>query len=102
MGPVGYLFRRGRDVIPARLIPTRFAAVLSGHIHRAQILRRDLRGHRLGSPVLYPGSTERTSIAERSEPKGCVILELCPSAGKGKITSCSFRKLPTRPVEAWP
>lgn len=102
VGPAGFTFRAGRDVVPARSIPSSFAAVLAGHIHRAQILRRGLDGRPLGAPVLYPGSTERTSLAERLEPKGCVLLELAPGGGKGRIERCSFRRLPTRPVEDWP
>ena len=68
VGPVDYTFRRAPDVIPARAIPSAFAAVLAGHIHRHQTLS--------GGQVVYPGSTERTSSAERFESKGFVTLQI--------------------------
>lgn len=69
VGPVNFTFRDGPDVIPRRVIPRRFAAVLAGHIHRHQLLDA-------GAPVFYPGATERTSSAEIGETKGCVKLTL--------------------------
>jgi DNA repair protein SbcD/Mre11 len=76
VGPAGYVFRLAPDVIPGRAIPAGFAAVLSGHIHRHQVLTADLRGQALGAPVFYPGSTERTSTAERFEAKGYVTMSI--------------------------
>jgi DNA repair exonuclease SbcCD nuclease subunit len=40
------------------------------------VLKHDLRGRALDVPVIYPGSIERTSFAERDEEKGYFILEL--------------------------
>lgn len=71
VGPADFVFRRNPDVIPAGAIPSAFAAVLAGHIHRHQVLRRGL-----GAPVFYPGATERTSGAERNEAKGYVTMEV--------------------------
>jgi DNA repair protein SbcD/Mre11 len=65
VGPADYTFRRAPDVIPGRAIPVGFAAVLAGHIHRHQVLRRDLQRRAFAAPVFYPGSTEPTSSAER-------------------------------------
>jgi len=76
VGVQNYTFKDGADVVRTSDIPTGIAAVLSGHIHRAQTLRRDLRGHPLSTPVVYPGSIERTSFAERNEDKGYIILEV--------------------------
>ncbi len=98
VGPVGYTFRRGHDVIRGRDIPAGFAAVLAGHIHRRQVLRRDLAGRPLAAPVLYPGSIERTSSAERDEPKGYMLLDLAPSATGGRLERFDFCELPTRPM----
>jgi hypothetical protein len=39
-------------------------------------LTSGLDGRPLASPVLYPGSTERTSRAEDGEPKGYVTMNL--------------------------
>jgi DNA repair exonuclease SbcCD nuclease subunit len=50
-------------------IPQGFAAVLSGHIHRFQVLHKDLRERPLAAPVFYPGAIERTSFAEKDEKK---------------------------------
>ena len=53
-----------------------FLAVLSGHIHRFQVLTKDLWGRPIKIPILYPGSIERTSFAEKDEPKGYLKVEL--------------------------
>ena len=76
VGPQGYVFRKGDDVIRGQELPGTFAVVLAGHVHRHQILTRDLRGRDLPAPVLYAGSTERTSFAERGETKGFLRLEV--------------------------
>lgn len=76
VGPGNYTFTTADDVIRHADVPAGFAAVLAGHIHRAQRLDADLQGHPLRSPVFYPGSVERTSIAEIGEPKGCMLLEV--------------------------
>jgi exonuclease SbcD len=75
VGPVDFTFRNAPDVIPRRAIPKRFGAVLAGHIHRHQILDAP-------APVIYPGATERTSLAEAGEVKGCVKLSVDRSGVK--------------------
>ena len=99
VGPSDYVFRRGGDVIPGKLIPEGFAAVLSGHIHREQVLTRDLAGMPIASPVIYAGSTERTSFAEKNEQKGYYVIDLAPTgSGTGRIRSKRFAHLATRPM----
>ncbi len=71
--------------------------MLSGHIHRHQVLTTDLRGSSLPAPVLYPGSIERTSIAEADEDKGYMIVELTCDDGVAKV-DWRFRQLPARPL----
>lgn len=88
-GPVGYTFRDGEDVVRAADLPRDVALVLSGHVHRFQALAPPGGPH-----VIYPGSIERTSFAERDEPKGCVLL----SIGARGVVSRRFRPLPTRPM----
>ncbi len=88
-GPGDFTFTTGDDVIRRDELPPRFAAVLSGHIHRHQILRRPE-----GPPVVYAGSTERTSFAEAPETKGAVHLEL-DARGVARL---DFVPLPTRPM----
>lgn len=97
VGVQNYTFRKGTDVIRGRDMPSGFAAVLSGHIHRYQVLRSDLAGSLLGSSVFYPGSVERTSFAERREPKGFLILRFELSKGRVHVEH-TFRTLPARPM----
>jgi len=97
----GHTFRSGDDIVRGRDIPYGLAAVLCGHIHRSQVLTRDLAVTRLAAPVLYPGSVERTSLAEREEPKGYLILELgADSENGGRLEGWEFRELPARPMYA--
>lgn len=98
VGPVGFTFRDGPDVVRGRDVPPGFAAVLSGHIHRAQVLVRDLGGRPLATAVLFAGSTDRTSFAERNEPKGTFLLELDRNGPPGGTASWVFRELPVRPM----
>jgi len=64
VGPSDYTFKFGKDVIPIKDIPSNYNAILSGHIHRSQILWSNQ------IPVIYPGSIERTAFAEKDEKKG--------------------------------
>lgn len=99
VGPSDHTFRYESDVVRLADVPQEFAAVLSGHIHRHQILTRDLRGAVLRVPVLYPGSVERTSFAERHEPKGFLLLDFDPADSTGWFLSgWDFRRLPARPM----
>lgn len=96
-----YTFREGADIVRGRDIPFGFAAVLSGHIHRAQVLERDLKGRRLAAPVFYPGSVERTSFAERDETKGFFTIELAPERDTGgTVVDRAFHELATRPMHS--
>lgn len=97
VGPSDFTFRSGADNIPSKEVPRQFAAVLSGHIHRAQKLTRSLTGQRLPVPVIYPGSIERTSFAERFEEKYYVLIKLVRGT-KGLNQAVGFHKLPSRPM----
>ena len=104
VGPVNpegrdFTFRDGQDVVRGADIPPGFAAVLSGHIHRHQVLHTDLLGRPLAAPVLYPGSVERTSAAERDEEKGYLVLEIvADGVAGGRLDRWRFVSLPTRPM----
>jgi DNA repair exonuclease SbcCD nuclease subunit len=93
VGPGDYVFTTGADVVRLRDIPSSFAAVLSGHIHRRQVITTDLSRCRIATPVLYPGSIERTSLAEIGERKGFMIVHV----GSGAVR-WEFRDLATRPL----
>ncbi len=99
VGPIDYTFRNGEDVIKTTDIPAEFQAVLTGHIHRFQILNSDLKGRPLKVPIFYPGSIERTSFAEKDEPKGYVILEIDPGSKNCILSRWHFQELPTRPMK---
>ncbi len=97
VGPGNYTFKYAEDVIKASDLPRDFSAVLSGHIHRHQVLENDLTGQELPVEVFYPGSIERTSFAEAGEEKGFIIFDIHGSGGqKGRIKSWQFNKLPAR------
>ncbi len=98
VGPFDYVFRPGDEVVRGREIPPGFAAVLSGHIHRSQVLRTDLAGRPLASPVLFAGSTERTSSAERWETKGAFVLDV-EAGGRGGRAAWEFRAHGAPPAE---
>lgn len=97
VGPSDFTFTTAADVIRLSDIPRGIAATLSGHIHRQQVLTRDLRGRALHAPVMYPGSIERTAQAEMHERKGYMIVHIDrgqQSAGVG----WEFCELPARPM----
>ena len=98
-GPGDFTFRSQPDVVRCEDLPSRAAIVLSGHVHRHQVVRRDLAGRPLRAPVLYAGSVERTSFAEKDETKGYVLLAIAPDrAGVGRVVRGVFRSLPARPM----
>jgi DNA repair exonuclease SbcCD nuclease subunit len=98
VGPANYTFTTASDVIRGADLRSEFAAVLSGHIHRHQVLTHDLRHRPLAAPVLYPGSIERTAFAEAGETKGFMLLTLERNAGQPRL-GWEFRQLPARPMQ---
>jgi exonuclease SbcD len=101
VGPSDYTFRSGLDVIRGCDIPGDFSIVLSGHIHRSQLITMDLKKQPLKTPVLYPGSIERTSFAERFEEKKFALINVAQdSSCKGTLHGVQFISLPTRPMES--
>jgi DNA repair exonuclease SbcCD nuclease subunit len=97
VGPVDFTFREGPDNIPPEWVPEQFTAVLSGHIHRAQQLSTTLSGEPLATPVIYPGSIERTSVAERFEEKSFKMIHLWWEKGE-MIQEVETHPLPARPM----
>lgn len=71
-GPASYRFRGGDNVVPREAIPAEFDYVACGHVHRYQALSLpNVEKPRL----VYAGSPDRISFAERDEPKGFVMIE---------------------------
>ncbi|MFT5460631.1 MAG: exonuclease SbcD [Myxococcota bacterium] len=81
----GFTFQVGRpaETVDARHLPSGVPLVLSGHLHPRQVVRCG------GTPVVYAGSTERTSFSERHQTKGTVRW----IDGRWR-----FDDLPTRPM----
>jgi DNA repair exonuclease SbcCD nuclease subunit len=99
VGPSNFMFRYSHDVIRISEIPPAFGAVLCGHIHRFQVLSKDLRGRPLSSPVFYPGAIERTSFAEKNEKKGYLTLVIETQGRRaGRLTQWKFHELYARPM----
>lgn len=89
---VGYTFRESVDVVNISDISRDFDLVLSGHIHRRQILTNGRQ------PIIYSGSVERTSFQEMSEPKGYYEIEMAKNARGWRADKIAFRELSTRPM----
>ena len=70
-------------------IPKNYQLFASGHLHRHQ------KNTINGTPVTYPGSTERASFNEEGEEKGFCWLEL----DKTGILHQEFHSTPARPME---
>jgi DNA repair protein SbcD/Mre11 len=99
VGPKDFTFRHAPDVIRASDLPQGLTALLSGHIHRHQVLTQDLAGRPLACPVFYPGSMERTAFAEKDETKGYLTLDLgTQGPDRGRLVSWRFHELPARPM----
>lgn len=99
IGVFDYMFRRGSQVIRGIDVTDEFDIILSGHIHRYQILSRDAAGNPYPSLVYYPGSIERTSFAERNEVKGYLILDIkIDEETERPVISHQFIPLPARPM----
>ncbi len=98
VGPGERVFSDEADVIRGADLPVDVAAVLSGHIHRHQVLTADSRGRPLPVPVMYAGSIERTSFAEIDETKGYLITELEPGPSGGRVAGWRHHPLPARPL----
>jgi exonuclease SbcD len=99
VGPVNYTFRSGPDVIRFRDLPAGFQAILAGHVHRQQILTGRRQADRADRRVIYSGSTERTSFAEKDEDKGFFDLTFNPNGNsQWELGSLGFKHLPARPM----
>jgi DNA repair exonuclease SbcCD nuclease subunit len=99
VGPRAYTFRYAQDVIRIDDIPSIFSAVMAGHIHRFQVLTKNLKAKTLSTPIFYPGSIERTSFAEKNERKGYLILEFeTENPTAGALSRWTFHELPARPM----
>jgi DNA repair exonuclease SbcCD nuclease subunit len=99
VGLQNFTFRKGKDVISISLLPDDTDVVLCGHIHRQQVLKKQLDKRDGTLPVIFCGSTERTSFAEKNETKGFYHLTFSPdSQCKWQLTNYRFIELSSRPM----
>lgn len=98
-GPGNYTFRHNEDVIQMNDIGQEFDALLCGHIHRRQVLKKKCDSDKI-IPVIYPGSIERTSFAEMEETKGFYVMEW--DINPARLASLNFHPLPARPMIVFP
>ena len=122
-GPADYRFRSADDVIERSAVPPSFDYVAAGHIHRHQVLFapaltgktptdsddstvdarcpggvRPQAAHAEGRvPIVYAGSPDRISMAEKDEPKGYVLVEWA-----GHQLTHTFVAHAVRPMVAYP
>ncbi len=100
VGPGNFTFRNSEDVIPLTSLPNDAKVVLCGHIHRQQILKKTIGNNTPSIPVIFSGSTERTSFAEKDEKKGFYHLSFDSKGEKNWILKESrFIELPSRPMK---
>lgn len=96
VGPSGFRFRTGDEVVPRDWVPSGFDYVAAGHIHRHQVLTTP---HRNGPRIVYAGSTDRISFAERDEPKGAVLLETTRKRLRYRFIEHTVRPLASLPLD---
>ncbi|MBC8385882.1 MAG: DNA repair exonuclease [Candidatus Cloacimonetes bacterium] len=91
-----YTFRYGGEVIKSEDLSDQFHCLLSGHIHRKQVMKFNKGEKEI--PVIYSGSTEKTSFQEMDEDKGFYTLEFRQFCDGWKLSGTEFHKLETRPM----
>lgn len=92
--PADYRFRAGDDVIARRAIPASFDYVAAGHVHRHQRLAPAAG---LAQQIVYAGSPDRITFAEKDEAKGCVLV-----AHDGARIAWRFVEHEVRPMRVHP
>ncbi|WP_420581457.1 metallophosphoesterase family protein [Reichenbachiella sp.] len=85
-------FKNRKDTLAMNDLPGSFDLILSGHIHKHQILHAT-SDSKIQVPILYSGSTERTMFDEINEAKGYHILKI-----EGKSIKHEFHTINTRPM----
>lgn len=89
-----YRFRTSENVISREAVPGEFHYVAAGHIHQHQVLASPA-----GAPLVYAGSCDRVSFAERDEPKGCMLLEMNGHGLQHRFVEHAVRPMQVVPVD---
>ena len=93
-----YTFKYGYDVVKLKdLENLDYNCILSGHIHKYQVYNVKAND-KSSTPIIYSGSTQRTSFQEMQEEKGFCILnfEEGISSNKTVLKNIDFIILNTR------
>lgn len=90
-GYSNFEFRNRKDTLNIKDLPGKFDLILSGHIHKHQIMKATESGRT--TPIIYSGSTERTMFDEMYEAKGYHTFEI-----KNKKFKHQFHPIVTRPM----
>lgn len=83
-------FRNRKDTLSLQDLPGKFDLILSGHIHKHQIMYAQSAPNN-SVPIIYSGSTERTMFDEMFETKGYHTLDI-----SGKTFEHQFHSIPAR------
>lgn len=94
VNPGNFTFRKREDTIQMKDIDDSFNAYLSGHIHPEQILYKSLNNKKI--PIIYPGSTNRVSFAEKNETKGYYLITISNTSNQKIMTK--FNAISSRPM----
>lgn len=89
-----YRFRTSENVIGRESIPGEFHYVAAGHIHQHQVLTSPA-----GATIVYAGSCDRVSFAERDEPKGCMLLEMNGHGLQHRFVEHAVRPMQVVPID---
>ena len=82
-----------KDVVPIEMVDQKFDYIALGHVHKHQ----RIKGSK--TPIYYSGSVERTSIVEREEMKGFIIVKVTyHEKNSSKEIIPTFNKLPARDI----
>src|SRR5262249_30827026 len=73
-------------------LPTGFAYIALGHIHRAQFLGGQKH-------VRYSGSIERMDLGEKDDQKGVVLFDVGPEGLRGEPTVLPLEATPVYEIE---
>ena len=82
-----------KGVIPIEVIDKKFDYIAVGHVHKYQKIKN------AQTPIYYSGSVERTSVVERDEEKGYIVINVEISNDyTNKTITQHFIPLPARPI----
>lgn len=96
VGQINYTFGSGPDILLKKMMPEDYDLILCGHIHRYQIIPfQQNNTSNYKNKIIFTGSTERTSFAEKNETKGFLKIGLNP-AKTNPIEHLDFVPLPSR------